>query len=84
MEKKEIIAESPITVASVTLVPVAEVTLNYLEVKSGIAFFGSKKPVSLVLVSPSEKKAFRITGEEVPLTQLIEEVPSLGEIIEQL
>ena len=84
MEKKEIIAESPITVAGMTLVPVSEVTLNYFQGKAGIAFFGLKKPVCVVLVSPSAKRAFRMTGEEVPLVHLIEEVPALKEIVEHL
>jgi hypothetical protein len=84
MEKKEIVAESPVTIAGVTLVPVAEITSNHVEVRSGMIFFGNKKPVYLMVVSPSEKRAFRITGEEMPLAQLLKEVPSLRDIVEQL
>jgi hypothetical protein len=36
------------------------------------------------VVSPSEKRAFRITGEEVPLDQLIKEVPAIKELIRQI
>lgn len=66
------------------MVPVAEVTLNHFQGKAGIAFFGLKKPVCVVLVSPSGKRAFRMTGEEVPLVHIMEEFPALKEIVEQL
>lgn len=81
MEKKEIGADTPIIVAGVTLIPVVEVSLNYWHGKRGISFFGVKQPVGVVLVSPSAKRAFRVTGEEVLLDQLIQEAPGIKEVL---
>jgi hypothetical protein len=83
MEKKEINAESPVTIYGMTLIPVVEVSLNHWQGKAGLSFFGVKKPVGMILVSPSGKKAFRMTGEEVPLEQFMQEVPNINEVIER-
>jgi len=82
MEKKEVEIGNPVKVAGVTLIPVAEVSLNYWGGKGSNSFFGVKQPVNVVVVSPSVKRAFRITGEEVSLDQLIQEVPGIKEILE--
>ncbi len=82
MEKKEVIIESPMTVAGITLIPVTELSLNYWRGKRGFSCFSVKQPVSLAVVSPSAKRAFRITGEEVSLDQLITEAPAIKEVLE--
>lgn len=82
MEKKRVTIDNPVAVAGVTLIPVAKVSLNYWHGDGGISFFGVKQPVDVVVVSPSAKRAFRITGEEVPLDQLIQEAPGIKEIVE--
>jgi len=82
MERKELEVCNTVTVAGVTLIPIAEVSLNYWCGNSGISFFGVKQPIAVVIVSPSAKRAFRITGEEIPLAQLIEEVPGIREVLE--
>ena len=82
MEKKEAVIANPIAVGAVTLIPVAEVSLNCWRSGGGISFFGAKQPVSVIVVSPAAKRAFRITGEEVQLDQLIREVPGMKEILE--
>ena len=84
MEKKEVEISSPVAVRGVILIPVTKVSLNSWHSKRGVSFFGIKQPVSIVVVSPSEKRAFRITGEEVPLDQLIKEVPAIKELIRQI
>ena len=81
MEKKEVKVGNPVTVAGVTLIPVVEVSLNGWHGKSGISFYGIKRTVGVVLLSPPLKKAFRVTGEEVPLDQFIQEIPSVKEIL---
>lgn len=45
---------------------------------------GAKRPVSLVVVSPSARRAFRVTGEEVSLDQLMQEAPDVKEILERV
>ncbi len=82
MEKKEVEIGNPMIIGGVTLVPVAKVSLNYWRGNGGISFFGIKRPVSVVVVSQSVKRAFRITGEEVSLDQLVQEVPDIKEILE--
>jgi len=82
MEKKEVEIGSPVTVAGVTLIPVIKVSLNYWRRNGSLSFFGVKQPIGVVVVSPSAKRAFRITGEEVPLDQFIQEVPGIKEVLE--
>ncbi len=79
--KKEVAVGHPVAVAGVTLIPVTRVSLNCQGGSYGISFFGLKQPVSVVVASPSAKRAFRITGEEISLEQLIEEVPSIREVV---
>ncbi len=82
MEKKEVEIGNPVTIAGVTLIPVIKVSLNYWRRNGNLSFFGVKQPIGVVVVSPSAKRAFRITGEEVPLDQFIQEVPSIREELE--
>ena len=84
MEKKEVIIGSPVKVAGITIVPVSQVSLHYWHGKGGVSFFGLKQPVSIVVSTAEEKKAFRITGEEIPLNQLIQEVPGMKETLEEI
>lgn len=84
MEKKELITLNPITVAGLTLIPVAKVTINGWHGKRGIAFTGSKQPDSIVIVTPSAKRAFRITGEEITFDQLAQEIPDLREKLAEI
>jgi len=82
MERKEVATDNPVTVAGVTLIPVTKVSLNCQRRGGSISLFGLKQPISIVVASQSAKRAFRITGEEVPLGQLVEEVPTLKEAVE--
>ena len=82
MEKEEIRIEAPFAVAGITLVPVVKTWLNCWQGKRHLSFSGMQQPVSVVVVSPQDRRAFRISGEEVPLDQLTREVPDLKEILE--
>jgi len=84
MEKKEVIIESPVAVAGITLVPVTKLSLNYWRGKRGFSCFNIKQPVGVVVISPSAKRAFRITGEEVSLDQLITEAHGIKEALEEI
>lgn len=79
MEKKEVAIGNPLTIAGITLIPIAEAWLHFWQRKCGISFLGMKQPLSVVVISRSGKKAFKVSGEEVLLDQLIEEVPILKE-----
>jgi hypothetical protein len=82
VEKKEVTIESPVAVGEVTLVPIARLSLNYERSNGGIFFFGMKQPVAVVAISVSGKRAFRVTGEEVSVEELIQEVPGIKETLE--
>ena len=84
MEGKEIVVGPPLTVAGVTLIPVTKVSLGCQRASGGLYFFGAKQPVAVVVVSRSAKRAFRISGEEFSLEQLIKEAPGIKEILEEL
>ena len=84
MEKKEVTIGNPVAVAGVTLIPVVEVSVNYWCGRGGISFFGSSRPCSVVVVSPSGKRAFRITGEEVSSDQLMQEIPGIEEVFQAI
>ena len=84
MEEQEVGIDNRVEVAGVTLIPVAKVSLNYWHANGGILCFGVKQAVAVVVVHPTAKRAFRITGEEVPLDQLMQEFPSTKEMLERL
>ena len=81
MEKNEVVIENPVAVAGITLVPVTELSVNYWRGKHSLSCFGMKQPVGVVVISPSTKRAFRITGEEISLDQLITEAPDIKEVL---
>jgi len=81
MEKKEVVIENPVVVAGITLVPVTQFSLNYYYGKHRLSCFGMKQPVGVVVVSPSTKRVFRITGEEISLEELITEAPGIKEVL---
>ena len=82
MEREEIRIEAPFIVAGVTLVPIVKTSLNYWHSKGRLSFFGTNQPVSVVVIFPQARRAFRINGEEVPLDQLTQEVPGMKEVLE--
>jgi hypothetical protein len=82
MGKNKVVIEDPVTVAGITLIPLAGVSLNHWRGQRGVSYFSVKEPLGVVVVSPSTKRAFWITGEEVSLDQLITEVPGLKEVLE--
>ena len=84
MDEKKIAINNPVTVAGVTLIPIVTTSYYYWQDNRGISFMGVKQPVSVIVVSPSVKRAFRMTGEEVSLDQLVEEVPGVKEILARI
>jgi uncharacterized spore protein YtfJ len=83
MEKKRVIVGSPVAIAGITLVLVTKMSLSCQPSGSNIFFSGAKQPIGIVVASPSTKKAFEITGKEIPLDQLIQEVPGLAGMLER-
>lgn len=81
MEEKKIVIDKAVTVAGLTLVPVTQVSLSFWSTRAGTAFLVVKRPVAVVMVSPQAKRSFRTTGEEISLKELMQEVPSLKEML---
>lgn len=84
MEKKEITISNPVTVAGMTIIPISRVSMNAGHGKRGAAFYGSIQPASVIIITPSGKRAFRINGEEVTLDQLAPEFPDILEKLEDV
>jgi len=81
MEQKEIEIGTPIAVDGITIIPVNKVLVNYWRVNGAVSSLGVKQPVGVVVVSLSEKRAYRMTGEEIPLDQFLQEVPEIKEVL---
>jgi len=76
--EKIVTVEGPFVIGGVTLVAVVRSLLKCKCSDKGIWLFGIKFPIALVVISDSSKRAFRITGEEVSIDQLIEEFPEIN------
>ncbi|MBN2463936.1 MAG: hypothetical protein JXB43_10110 [Dehalococcoidia bacterium] len=83
METERVTVGDPVAIAGTTVIPVVKLSFNCQPSCGGIFFSGVKKPVSVVVTSPSTKKAFDVTGEEISLDQLIQEAPGLAEVLER-
>jgi len=84
MEEGEIIAEIPVTVAGLTIVPVERTSTNWVSHGSYFAFWASKQPVGIIIASAGTHKALQINGEEISLEELIEKVPSMQDVLDSL
>jgi hypothetical protein len=84
MEKKTVTISSPIIIAGITLILITKLSLNCQSGGSNIFFSGVKQPTNIVVASPSIKKAFEITGKEIPLNQLMQETPGLARMLERV
>jgi hypothetical protein len=83
MENKKIIISAPVAIAGISLILIIKVSANCQPVGTNIFFSGAKHPVSLVVASPSVRKAFHIEGDEVPISTLVQETPGLSNMLEK-
>ena len=82
MEKKEVVVGNPVSISGLTLIPVEQVLRTCWHSSRGVSCFGIKNAVAVIAVSPSAKRAFRITGEEISIERLIREAPEIREMLE--
>jgi hypothetical protein len=80
MEKEEIVAEEPVTIAEYTIVPIIRKSLHCHKNKEGNIFFGKKHPLA-VLVTVGSKKMLHIIEDDISMEQLIEEFPELKNLL---
>jgi len=81
MEKKKITVDEPVSVAGLTIVTVNQISINLGARGPGAAVMAFKRPLAIVVFSPLKKRAFRITGEEVSLEELIQQIPDLKKLL---
>jgi len=84
MEKEKIALEAAVNVGRVTLVPVVRIRLGSARSKSGFSVSAHKEPVGVVVLSPQARKAFQISGAEMPLDELAAEVAGLKQMLEEV
>jgi hypothetical protein len=80
MEKEEIVAEEPVTIAEYTIVPIIRKSLHCHKGKEGDIFIGKKNPLA-VLVAVGSKKMLHIIEDDISMEQLIEEFPELKNLL---
>ena len=76
-EKKETITGSPVTVAGSKLIPIIETRLQHWKSRKSFSAFGSRQVIGIIIVTPTKTRALRVSGEEVTLEELKEELPDL-------
>lgn len=84
MEKKKVTAESPLSFNGLTLTPIVETRVMHYQTPYTVSYIAQKMPLVLIAVVHGEKRAYRITGEEISLDELVKEYPSVKEAVEQL
>ncbi len=77
MEKKKVTAGKPLSVGGLTLIPVIETTVLEWDKPPRASFAGYRTPVAIIISEPGKKRAFRVTGEEIPFSDLVRDYPSL-------
>ena len=73
--------EGAISEGDFIFLPVCKTTCRGERIGKTAFFFAAKVPVAVVVLSPTEKRAFRISGEEISLDTLAAEVPGIWEAI---
>ena len=77
MEEKKVVLDEPVSIAGLLLIPVSQVWLRKSPAGVGQSILAIKQPIAVVVVSPQAKRAFRVTGEEITLDELLQEAPVL-------
>jgi hypothetical protein len=60
-----------LSIGGVTLVPVIEESINHWQCNGLLSVWGTKNPIGIVVQTQSARLAFRITGEEVSVEELV-------------
>ena len=76
--------DTPITAGEMTIIPLKETDIYYVNNKDSLSFYVSNQPIGIVIDSPQGKWAIDINGEQVPLDNYIREIPSLAEVLDNL
>lgn len=64
--------------------PVVKTSLSGWVGHRFVSFSAAKELATVIVISPSSRKAFRISGEEVPLDVLVREEPGIKDLLAHL
>ena len=81
MEKEELRIDSPVSIDGIILIPIVKVVQYCWQIEDSVSGWGSKQPVSIIVVSGEDTRAFRINGEEVSLEEMEFEVAGLSDVL---
>ena len=81
MQTEKMKIEGAISEGAFIFLPVSKTTCRTEWIGQTASFFAAKIPVAIVVLSPTGKRAFRISGEEISLDTLAAEVPDIWEAI---
>ncbi len=82
MERKELTVANSVTFGDTIITTISRLRSDCRYDKREQFLSGSIRPVSVIVNSPSFKKAFRISGEEITLDLLMQEFPDIAAIPE--
>ncbi len=75
METQKTVVSGPLSVAGVQVIPVSRMSLHHRRRGGTFFILAVSTPLSVIVVTPVGKKAFRMTGEEVSPEELEQECP---------
>ncbi|UCH42563.1 MAG: hypothetical protein JSW16_07075 [Dehalococcoidales bacterium] len=81
MEKEEVVASEPIIVGETTLIPIVRTFMVCRNGKEGIAGFGGKEIIGVIVISSTGHRAIDISGKEVPVDDYTSLIPKLAELL---
>jgi hypothetical protein len=79
MAKKEVIISSAINIAGTSIVTVATIETDSRFGRRSAAVNGSIRPEGVIITTPTSRRAFRMTGEEIDPEELVREFPAVAE-----
>jgi len=81
METERITIDSPVSVTGLNIIPVVRTKVRHWQQGHQVATVYSKQPLYVIIAAPDSTRAFRGSGEEVPLHQPLGEVPGLMAVL---
>ena len=80
MERQKIIVEPAVEIGDFTFTVIAVLKISGDKGNFGIYYYGSKKPLAVVIVSYGEVKAYTASSSNIPFDKLLEFVPELNKL----
>jgi len=81
---EEMAADPPIELPSAILIPIARIRYGFHPGARGGVISATKSPEAIVIVAPSGATALGMDGEEIPLDQILKDLPLVEEILRGL